>query len=93
MSMQARTLKILQEADFTPPQALALAEAIEGEIAGHQPVTISILDVRLERFTNELRREIQTSFQRCLSFTVMFGLAAAGLIISATTFLILHFGR
>jgi hypothetical protein len=54
MSMQARTLRILEEANFTRPQALALAEAIEGEIHGGEIVTIPILDSRLSGLRGDM---------------------------------------
>jgi hypothetical protein len=44
MIMQARTLGILEAADFSPKQAHALAQAIEGEIHGSDLVTRPIFD-------------------------------------------------
>jgi hypothetical protein len=46
MTMQASTLGILEAADFSPKQARALAQAIEGEIKGFDPVTEATLDAR-----------------------------------------------
>jgi len=46
MTMQASTLGILEAADFTPKQARALAQAIEGEIKGSDLLTAPALDAR-----------------------------------------------
>lgn len=100
MSMRARTLKVLRDADFTAPQALALAQAIEGEIQGSQLVTTSVLDARFHSFEltmlNEfrlLRAEMNEGFRRCTAFTVTFGLTLAGMAVTALSFIILHFGK
>ena len=51
MAMQASTLRILEAANFSTPQALALGQAIDEEIEGAQKsaqfVTVPLLDVRL----------------------------------------------
>lgn len=60
MAMQGSTLRILEAANFTPPQALALAEAIEGEIRGSDLATASAMDIRF----SDLKHEIAASEAR-----------------------------
>jgi hypothetical protein len=54
MHMQASTLRILQAANFAPPQAFALAEAIEAEVRASQVVTAPTFDARMSEFRGEL---------------------------------------
>lgn len=44
--MQRRTLRILEEASFTAPQAVALAEAIEEELHIKEMVTVPVFKAR-----------------------------------------------
>jgi hypothetical protein len=52
MTMQASTLGILEDADFSPKQARALAQAIEGEIKGEMKgsdlLTVTIFEARFD---------------------------------------------
>lgn len=54
MSMQASTIRILEAANFSPPQALALAEAIETEIRGSELVTVPAMDSRFAKLDARL---------------------------------------
>jgi hypothetical protein len=65
MTMQASTLGILEAADFSPKQARALAQAIEGEIRGSDLVTVPIfeagnggLKLQMAQLNGELRLEL-----------------------------------
>ena len=59
MPMQATTLDILiDKARFEPNVARAVAEAIDNEIQGSQPVTVPMLDTRLNSLRSDLRVEI-----------------------------------
>jgi hypothetical protein len=67
MTMQASTLGILEAADFSPKQARALAQAIEGEIKGSDLVTKPIFEsgigsVKLE--IAELNGALRTELAR-----------------------------
>jgi len=54
--MQASTLRLLEAAHFTSPQALALAEAIETEIGAAQVVTVPILDSKVHEINARFDR-------------------------------------
>ena len=98
MSMQGSTLRILEAALFTPPQALALAEAIESEIKGAELVTVPVIDVRFAaidarfaavdgRFA-ELRQEMARMETRLTNKMMGLGIAVSGIIVSAMLFLL-----
>lgn len=86
MGMQSATIKILEAANFSPPQALALAEAIECEIKGAELVTVPILDLRVANIESKIR----DSEIRLFSKIVTLGLTATGIIIAAVSFISLH---
>jgi hypothetical protein len=103
MSMQRRTLRILEEASFTAPQAVALAEAIEEELHVKEMVTVPILDTRLGDLESKcvsklefqtgmasLRILISESEVRTFHKMISLGLAATSLIITATFFIVLN---
>lgn len=52
MSMQASTLEILEAADFSPKQARALAQAIDGEIKGVDYLTAPVFETKLDATLN-----------------------------------------
>jgi hypothetical protein len=80
MSMQATTLDILiEKAHFDPKVARAVAEAIDNEIQGSQPVTVPVLDIRLTVLRSDLRVEIHdaaVSLERRM-YAALFGQLAA----------------
>jgi len=51
MNMQASTVRLLEAANFTTPQALALAEAIDTHFQAMELVTIPIFNVRMGEFS------------------------------------------
>jgi len=98
--MQASTLRILEAAQFQPPQARALAEAIEGEIRAAEIVTVPILDSRIAGLKTELKEDIaglrqgvSESENRLFNRMVLLGLTAVGMIISAVFFIVLNLKR
>lgn len=104
MSMQARTLRVLEAANFTQPQAVAIAEAIDSEIHGNELLTVSVLDSRLAAvcrdfgelrvefsgLKQELKHLISASEIRLTNKMISLGIAATGSIITAVYFLVLH---
>ena len=93
MTMQASTLGILEAADFSPKQAHALAQAIEGEIKGSELVTIPVFhkgmgDLRLE--ISGVKLEISEMEKRILQSMVKFGLGIAGITLTAIYFIVLN---
>jgi hypothetical protein len=86
MSMQASTLGILEAADFSPKQARALAQAIEGEIKGSDLVTKPIFDAGMA----ELRIELVRLEGRLFNKMVGLGVTASGTVIAAVYFLVLN---
>ena len=98
--MQASTLRILEAAQFQPPQARPLAEAIEGEIRAAEIVTVPILDSRIAGLKTELKEDIaglrqgvSESENRLFNRMVLLGLTAVGMIISAVFFIVLNLKR
>jgi hypothetical protein len=96
MTMQASTLGILEAADFSPKQAHALAQAIEGEIKGSDLVTTpvfnkGIADLRLE--ISGVRLEVSEMEKRLLQSMVKFGLGIAGITLTAIYFIVLNLRR
>lgn len=93
MAMQASTLRILEAANFSTPQALALGQAIDEGIEGAQKVTqfvtIPLLDVRLA----ELKIELAKLETRLTNKMLAFGLSATGVIITAVFFIVLNLRR
>jgi len=94
--MQASTLGILEAADFSPKQAHALAQAIEGEIKGSDLVTTPIFnqgiaDLRLE--ISGVRLEVSEVEKRLLHGIVKFGLTLAGITLGAIYFMLLNLRR
>jgi hypothetical protein len=89
MSMQASTLGILEAADFSPKQARALAQAIEGEIKGSDLVTKPIFDAGVA----ELRIELVRLENRLFNKMVALGFSATGITVSAAYFLVLNLKR
>jgi hypothetical protein len=89
MSMQSTTIKILEAANFSSPQALALAEAIECEIKGAELVTVPVLDVRVAAIESKIR----DSEIRLFNKLVTPGLTATGIVIAAVSFIVLHLKR
>jgi hypothetical protein len=79
MSMQVSTLKILESANFTMPQAMALAEAIEVEVKSSQFITIPLLDARV----SELKLQIAQLETSMFNKMAALGLSGAGLVITA----------
>jgi len=101
MTMQASTLGILEAADFSPKQARALAQAIEGEIKGSDLVTASMLDARnyvtvpdlkarLTELKLSLKLDLSEMENRLTNKMLGFGLSIASLGIAAVYFLVLH---
>jgi hypothetical protein len=84
--MQSTTIKILEAANFSPPQALALAEAIECEIKGADLVTVPVLDSRVVMIESKIRDSEMRLFNKLMTL----GLAAAGIVIAAVFFIVLH---
>jgi len=89
MTMQPSTLKMLEEANFSTSQALALSYAIEEELKGPQFVTVPILDVKLA----ELKLQISEVESRMTNKMMALGLSATGIIITATFFMVLNLRR
>jgi hypothetical protein len=77
--MQVSTLKILESANFTMPQAMALAEAIEVEVKSSQFITIPLLDARV----SELKLQIAQLETSMFNKMAALGLSGAGLVITA----------
>jgi len=97
MTMQASTLGILEAADFSPKQAHALAQAIEGEIKGSDLVTTPVFntvfnkgisDLRLE--ISGVRLEVSEMEKRLFHGIVKFGLGIAGITLTAVYFIVLN---
>jgi hypothetical protein len=96
--MQASTLRLLEAAHFTSPQALALAEAIETEINAAQVVTVPILDSKVHeigaRFDRMDLRMAQVETRMAEMETRIFhkmtalGLTGAGLMLTVTGLII-----
>jgi hypothetical protein len=84
MSMHVSTLKILEAANFTTPQAMALAEAIEGEVKATQLVTVPFLDARIA----EVKLQIAQLENSLFNKMVALGLSGSGLIITAVYFML-----
>jgi hypothetical protein len=96
MTMQASTLVILEAAEFSPKQARALAQAIEGEIEGSDLVTVPVLNARLAEFRLDLagiRLDLSELEKRMSNRMVAFGLTLAGLQTAAVYFMMLHLQR
>ncbi len=104
ISMQASTLGILEAADFSPKQARALAQAIEGEIKGSNLVTVPGLDERLDLRNyvtkasfdvgiTQLRLDVSEMEKRLLNSMMKFGLSLAGLTLTAIYFIVLNLKR
>jgi hypothetical protein len=100
MTMQASTLGILEEAEFSPKQARALAQAIEGEIKGSELLTVPVFEARLDGRMTEVRLEIagvrlelSEVEKRLFTKMVGFGLSMAGLAVTAVYFLVLNLKR
>ena len=94
--MQASTLGILEAAEFSPKQARALAQAIEGEIKGSDLVTVPVLDARVAELRLDIsgvRLELSEVEKRMFIRMVGFGLTIAGLVVTAVYFLMLHLQR
>jgi hypothetical protein len=89
MAMQASTLRILEAAKFSTPQALALGQAIDEEIKGTQFVTVPLLDLKLA----ELKIELARLESRLTGKMVAFGLSAMGINITAVFFIVLNLRR
>jgi hypothetical protein len=100
MAMQASTLRILEAANFSTPQALALGQAIdegiEGAQRGTQFVTVPLLDVRLAEIKLQIARmeiglaKLET---RLTNKMLAFGLSAMGINITAVFFIVLNLRR
>lgn len=101
MAMLANTLKILEAANFEPRQALALAEAIDGEVHASQYVTVPILDARMmaidARFAQvdvkfaEVKFQIAQLEARLTNRMIGFGFAAVSLNVTIVFFIVQHF--
>lgn len=70
MSMHGNTIRMLESANFTTPQAVAIADAIDAGIRSSDLVTVPVLDSRLAQL--ELRL-----FWKMLGV----GLTTAGIVI------------
>jgi len=88
----------MEEADFRPRQARALAEAIRGEIHAAEIVTIPILDNRLDGLTPainarffEVKLEIAQLEARLTYKMLGCGFVAVGLMITTVFFIVQHF--
>lgn len=108
MAMQASTLRILEAANFSTPQALALGQAIDEEIEGAQKiaqfVTVPLLDIRLAELKlqisgvesgleGRLRIELYKLEARMSGKMMTLGLSATGIIITAVFFIVLNLRR
>jgi hypothetical protein len=102
--MQASTLGILEDADFSPKQARALAQAIEGEVKGSEVLTVPTFEARLDSRLDSLKAELrlaiagvrlESSQMENRLFGKMVGLALtmAGLTVTAVYFLVLNLKR
>ena len=96
--MLAQTIRILEEADFQPRQARALAEAIDGEIRAAEIVTVPVLDNRLDKRMAaidakffEVKLEIAQLEARLTNRMLGFGFAAVGLVVTSVFFIVQHF--
>jgi len=97
----ANTLRILEAANFEPRQAVALAEAIDGEVHASQSVTVPVLDARMmaidARFAqvdsrfSEVKLQIAQSEARLVNRMIGFGFAAVSLIVTTVFFIVQHF--
>ncbi len=91
MAMQGSTIRILEAANFSRPQALALAEAIEGEIRGADLVTVPVMDVRFShvdaRFS-ELRQELAGLEARMTNKMMAMGISTTGIMVSVMLYLL-----
>ncbi len=93
MSMQASTLGILEAADFSPKQARALAQAIEGEIKGSDIVTRPVFDAgvaELKLQMSEIRIELARLENRMFNKMVGLGMTSIGLTLTGVYFVVLH---
>jgi hypothetical protein len=82
--MQVSTFKILESANFSAPQAMALAEAIEVEVKSAQLVTVPVLDARIA----DVKLQIAQWENGLFNKMVALGLSGTGLIITAVFFML-----
>jgi hypothetical protein len=96
MSMQASTLGILEAADFSPKQARALAQAIEGEIKGSDLLTVPVFQQGMASLRLEIsgtKLETSEMEKRLFHGMVKFGLGLAGITLTAIYFIVLNLRR
>jgi hypothetical protein len=96
--MQASTLRLLEAAHFTSPQALALAEAIETEVNAAQVVTVPILESKVHeigaRFDRmdlrvaQMETHLAEMETRILHKVTTLGFTGAGLMLTGTGLII-----
>lgn len=97
MTMQGSTLRILEAAQFAPPQPLALAEAIGNEVEGGGLVTVPIIAARFSAFDvrfaavdarfPELRQDMAALETRITNKMVAIGIGVTGIIVSIMLYL------
>lgn len=98
--MRASTLGILEDADFSPKQARALAQAIEGEIKGSELLTVPAFETRVDALRGEVmlaisgvKLEMSQMENRWFNKMLGFGLSMAGLTVTAVYFRVLNLKR
>ncbi len=89
MTMLASTLEILEAADFSPKQARALAQAIEGEVKGSDLVTRPIFEVGLAELKLDLARLENRIFNKMAGL----GMTGIALTLTGVYFLVLNLKR
>ena len=87
MSVHASTIRILEAANFSTSQAVAIADAIDSGIRSEDVVTVPILDARLAQFEAKFDAKLDAKLAqlevRLFWKMVGLGVAAAGVLIGA----------
>lgn len=104
MSMQASTVRLLDAANFSGPQAFALAQAIDAEVHSVELLTVPIFnarmgeldkrmdgfDARMKEMKTEVKLQISESENRTFAKMAAFALTTTGIVITAVFFMVMN---